>query len=173
MTGQVHYFAYGSNMSQLRLNMRVQSAKPLGIATLTGHMLEFHKVGKDGSAKCDARHTGRGLDAVLGVLYRLRSDELAILDRIEGRGAGYDRRTLIVTDSIGQTMTAETYIATRIDSSLRPFSWYREHVLQGALATGLPDSYVAMIRAVPATRDPDMQRHARELAIYSTLYEVT
>ena len=28
--------------------------------------------------------------------------------------------------------------------------------------------YVAAIRAVPAIRDPDTQRHARELAIYAT-----
>ena len=168
MTGQVHYFAYGSNMSLMRLKTRVQSAKPLGIATLRGYRLRFHKVGKDGSAKCDASHTGKDRDTVLGVLYRMRGDELDILDRIEGKGTGYDRRTLIITDSAGRDMAAEAYMATRIDSSLRPFSWYLEHVLQGALATGLPKDYVAVIRAVPAIKDPDTQRHARELAIYAT-----
>lgn len=169
MTGEVHYFAYGSNMSRMRLKARVQSAEPLGIAILTGHRLRFHKVGKDGSAKCDAMHTGTSRDAVPGVLYRMEVEELALLDRIEGRGTGYDRHTLIVTDSTGQEMAAETYIATRIDASLQPFSWYLEHVLQGALAAGLPDDHVAEIRAVPVARDPDAQRHARELAIYSAL----
>ncbi|MDX1346570.1 MAG: gamma-glutamylcyclotransferase, partial [Sedimenticolaceae bacterium] len=121
---------------------------------------------KDGSAKCDARLTGIYRDAVLGVLYSMSRDDLAILDRIEGRGAGYDRHTLAVTDSSGRRMAAETYIATHIDSSLRPFGWYLEHVLQGAVATGLPDDYVAAIREVPAAMDPDRLRHARELAIY-------
>jgi hypothetical protein len=155
-------------MSRMRLKARVQSAEPLGIATLTGHRIRFHKIGQDGSAKCDAMHTGTSRHAVTGVLYRMRSEELAILDRIEGRGRGYDRHTLMVTDSSGQEMAAETYIATRIDASLQPFSWYLEHVLQGALAAGLSDDYVAAIRAVPAARDPDAQRHVRELAIYST-----
>jgi gamma-glutamylcyclotransferase len=173
MIETLFYFAYGSNMSRMRLKTRVQGAEPLDIATLTGHSLKFHKVGKDGSAKCDARHTGHSRDAVLGVLYRMRSDELALLDRIEGRGTGYDRHTLTVTDSAGRHMAAETYIATHIDSSLRPFSWYLEHVLQGALATGLPDDYVAAIRAVTAVKDPDTQRHAREVAIYSTPTAIT
>jgi gamma-glutamylcyclotransferase len=167
MTDEVYYFAYGSNMSLMRLKTRLPGAVPLGIATLTEHSLRFHKVGKDGSAKCDARHTGRGLDTVSGVLYRISNDELVILDRIEGRGKGYDRRTLTVTDSTGQKLAAETYIATRLDSSLQPFSWYLEHVLQGALAAGLPEDYVDMIRAVHAVRDPDTRRHARELEIYS------
>ena len=172
MSDMVFYFAYGSNMSLLRLKTRVQSTEPLGIATLTGHSLKFHKVGKDGSAKCDAMHTGHSRNAVLGALYSMSRDALAILDRIEGRGTGYDRHTLTVTDSTGRNMAAETYIATHIDSSVRPFSWYLEHVLQGALATGLPDDYVAAIRAVPAAMDPDRQRHARELAIYSTPSEM-
>ena len=167
MTDPLYYFAYGSNMSRVRLGTRIQNAEPLGIVTLTGYRLRFHKVGKDGSAKCDAWHTGKSRDTVFGVLYSMSRDEFAILDRIEGRGTGYDRHTLTVTDSTGRQMAAETYIATHIDSSLQPFCWYLEHVLQGALATGLPDDYVAAIRAVPAAMDPDRQRHARELAIYS------
>ncbi len=172
MTNPLYYFAYGSNMSLLRLKMRVQDAEPLDIATLRGRVLKFHKAGKDGSAKCDASLTGHSRDAVLGVLYRIRNHDLATLDRIEGRGTGYERHALTVTDSSGRNMAAETYIATHIDSALQPFSWYLEHVLQGALATGLPDDYVAAIRAVPAVMDPDRQRHARELAIYSNPSEM-
>jgi gamma-glutamylcyclotransferase (GGCT)/AIG2-like uncharacterized protein YtfP len=166
MTSPVHYFAYGSNMSRMRLNMRVSSAKPLGIATLQGHRLMFHKIGKDGSAKCDAWRTGELPDVVQGVLFRLESDELTTLDHIEGTGAGYERCSVVVADSSGRTIRAETYLATRIDPALRPYTWYREHVLRGALAAGLRHDYVAAIRAVPAEADPDRQRHAREMAIY-------
>jgi hypothetical protein len=52
------YFAYGSNMSVSRLVARTPSAQPLGRCALRGHQLRFHKVGGDGSAKCDAFHTG-------------------------------------------------------------------------------------------------------------------
>jgi cation transport regulator ChaC len=167
MTDPLYYFAYGSNMSRLRLEARVACTVSPGIASLPGHRLAFHKVGRDGSAKCDAWQTDHPDDCVLGVLYRLDSDALATLDRIEGRGAGYERQSLMVTDSAGLVVTAETYLATRIDMALRPFSWYREHVLRGAIAASLPESYVAGIRSVPAKRDPDSQRHARELAIYT------
>ena len=166
MTSLVHYFAYGSNMSRMRLKMRVSSAEPLGIATLQDHRLMFHKIGKDGSAKCDAWRTGESRDSVHGVLFLLERDQLAVLDHIEGTGAGYERCSVVVADSSGRTMRAETYRATRIDPALRPYTWYREHVLRGALAAGLRHDYVAAIRAVPAEPDPDRQRHAREMAIY-------
>ena len=167
MTDQVFYFAYGSNMSRWRLEARVACTASPGIASLPGHRLAFHKAGRDGSAKCDAWRTDNPDDCVLGVLYRLDSNALATLDRIEGRGAGYERQSLMVTDSAGLVVTAETYLATRIDMALRPFSWYREHVLRGAMAASLPETYVAGIRSVPAEQDPDSQRHARELAIYN------
>ena len=51
---QIVYFAYGSNMSQRRLQARVPSATFLGIGILLGHALAFHKISKkDGSGKCD------------------------------------------------------------------------------------------------------------------------
>jgi hypothetical protein len=48
------YFAYGSNMETARLRERMPSAKPLGVAKLSGHELRFHKRSKDGSGKCNA-----------------------------------------------------------------------------------------------------------------------
>jgi len=38
--------------------------------------------------------------------------------------------------------------------------------VRGALENGLPDRYVAMIRAVQVMTDPDRERSARELSIY-------
>lgn len=51
--GTITYFAYGSNMSFKRLKKRVKSAKPKGRGVLRCHRLEFHKVSKDRSGKCD------------------------------------------------------------------------------------------------------------------------
>lgn len=48
------YFAYGSNMSTVRLRERMPSCKPLGIATLPGHALRFRKRSTDKFGKCNA-----------------------------------------------------------------------------------------------------------------------
>jgi gamma-glutamylcyclotransferase len=63
-------------------------------------------------------------------------------------------------------LEAQTHIATRTDARLRPFDWYKDHVLRGAVALGLPAGYVALIEATAADRDPDPERRGRELAIY-------
>ena len=64
-------------------------------------------------------------------------------------------------------MTAFTYCATLVDPDLKPFDWYREHVLRGACEHGLPAAYVAAIAAVESIEDPNLQRQCRERAIYT------
>ena len=59
------------------------------------------------------------------------------------------------------------YYATRINNSLKPFHWYKDHVLIGARENGLPADYIAQIEAVESLDDPKPERHARELSIYS------
>lgn len=161
------YFAYGSNMAVERLRARVSSAELVAVATLTGHALRFHKPSKkDGSGKCDAAHTGRPEDKVLGALYSVQTDQLPELDKFEGRGYGYERKTVMVNFPSGESTCAETYVATKFDSSLRPLDWYKEHMLRGARAIGLPSSYIASIEAVAANIDTDEQRRTGELAVY-------
>ncbi len=72
-----------------------------------------------------------------------------------------------VCSESGETFEAETYIATNIDQNLHPFDWYKEHVLRGAKAGDLPADYITMIDAVVSEVDPDAERKARELAVYS------
>jgi gamma-glutamylcyclotransferase len=169
VNGRALYFAYGSNMAVERLRARVSSARLVGTAVLAGHALRFHKPGSnDGSAKCDAARTGHAADAVLGALYSMDADELALLDRFEGRGNGYERKTVSVVSPAGEAVSAETYIATRADPGLRPLDWYKEHVLRGARALELPAAYIAAIEAVAADVDTDEERRARELAIYAS-----
>jgi gamma-glutamylcyclotransferase len=167
MNDRVLYFAYGSNMSIERLKVRVPSAELVCVGTLTGHQLRFHKPSKkDDSGKCDAAYTGSPEDSVLGVLYSIQVNQLAELDRFEGCGYGYQRKTVAIHSGSNEIFKAETYIATHTDSRLRPLDWYKEHVLRGAKAVGLPSTYIAMIEAVVADADSDEERRARELAIY-------
>jgi hypothetical protein len=133
---------------------------------LEHHDLRFHKVGRDGSGKCDAFFTGDPRHAVIGVLFHLEPRDKCILDRIEGLGMGYDDKPVRLRLERGEEVDAFTYVATRLDHRLLPFSWYRDHVLAGARDAALPGAYLDRIRSVPTLRDPDRRRRAREMAVH-------
>lgn len=160
------YFSYGSNMSTPRLAARLPSARALEVARLDGHVLKFHKVGKDGSAKCDAESTRDDRSAVHGVLFRIPAGEKWVLDRWEGLADGYGEKFVRVVTRSGEARRALTYHATRIETGLKPYEWYKEHVLRGAREHGLPAEYVRAIERVETVPDPDRARHERELSIY-------
>lgn len=158
-------FSYGSNMSRARLQARVPSARFVTVAKLPAHRLRFHKSARDGSAKCNAEETGNPEDRVFGIVYEIADDEKPALDRHEALGFGYDDK-LVKLETDRGTLQAWMYFATRIDDSLKPFHWYKEHVLIGARENGLPLDYIASIEAIESIDDPDTGRHQRELAIY-------
>ena len=144
------YFAYGSNLSSERLRARAPSAVSLGRARLPHHALRWHKLGRDGSGKCNIEFTGAdSRQVVWGVLYRIDRRDKPALDRAEGLGVGYDEDTVdIHTD--GGCCRALSYKARpdKIDATLRPLHWYKTHVYEGAREHGLPTEYVERIAAV-------------------------
>lgn len=159
MTDLLHYFAYGSNLHPLRLRQRVPTARVLGVAELTGHVLRFHKRGQDGSAKCDAFATGRREDRLIGVVYTMAAAEKPLLDRVEGLGRGYDQAVVEVVCA-GSACEAFFYRAdpAHIDPSLKPFDWYKGLVLAGSRHHRLPDDYVRAIESIEAVADLDAGR---------------
>ncbi|HHH39084.1 MAG TPA: gamma-glutamylcyclotransferase [Sedimenticola sp.] len=163
----MHYFSYGSNMSLRRLRARIPGARHFGVAHLEQHRLAFHKRSlRDGSAKCDAAWTGDPGDRVIGVLYRISDRERQRLDRFEGVGNGYEVARVRVVTAAGVLLEAVTYRATLVDPTLKPFHWYKEHVLRGALENRLPPVYIERLRGVESIADPDPARHRLEMAIY-------
>lgn len=162
----MYYFAYGSNMSLKRLQARVPSARPVGLAHLEAHQLRFHKRGKDDSAKADAYLTGDSSDRVVGVLFIIDPDEKHHLDRAEGLGFGYDIKEVELAFGARGTITAFTYFAIHIDPSLKPYHWYKHHVISGAKEAGLPFDYQHKIEQFSSVTDPDAERHAREMNLY-------
>lgn len=160
------YFAYGSNMSLRRLRQRTPSAEPIDQVALRGHRLAFHKIGRDGSAKCDIIVVDDPDSRVHGVLYRIDVHDRAALDAAEGLGRGYEVRNVEVTSAGGEIANAFTYYATATDATLRPYAWYVQHVLRGARENGLPAHYVAEIATVDTVDDPNSARAAAELAIH-------
>jgi gamma-glutamylcyclotransferase (GGCT)/AIG2-like uncharacterized protein YtfP len=164
--GSVLCFCYGSNMSKRRLQARVPSARFFAVAELPGHRLRFHKAAMDGSAKCDAEETGDPNDRVIGVIYDIADNEKPDLDRHEALGRGYEEKQVELLVAGERRLHAWMYFATRINDSLKPFHWYKDHVLVGARENGLPADYIALIEAVEAIEDPRRSRRERELGIY-------
>lgn len=161
-----NYFAYGSNMSYVRLKKRVPSAQVLGTYSLKGHRLAFHKSGRDGTAKCDAWETGKNSDCVLGVLYSIKKSEKTLLDAAEGLGNGYDEKEVTLTGCKQESARAFLYYATNINDELSPFSWYVNHVLTGAQKAGLPVHYIEQIKAIDTIEDKDKERDLLERSMY-------
>ena len=153
-------------MSVRRLSARAPSARALGTATLHGYQLRFHKIGRDGSGKCDIATSESPADQVIGVLFDIADSDRAALDHAEDLGRGYTRRALKVTTDRGSCVEVFTYTALLTDASLRPFDWYLRHVLTGAIEHRLPEEYIAIIRSTETHEDPDQRRRSRELGIY-------
>lgn len=160
------YFTYGSNLSTVRLRKRVPSSRLLTTGVLRRHRLAFHKIGRDGSAKCDAWYTGRQEDYTLGAVYRIDPSQKPLLDKAEGLGNGYIIREVVIMTLSGSALTAFLYAATAIDPERKPFHWYKEHVLRGMREHNFPDSYIAGVETVATVADTDPAREARELRIY-------
>ncbi|MBB4343085.1 gamma-glutamylcyclotransferase [Rhizobium leguminosarum bv. viciae] len=166
----VVYFAYGSNMSTARLRERMPSCKPLGIATLPGHSLRFHKRSTDKSGKCNAfaSESDRG---VIGVLFSFDPAERAKLDKAEGVGKGYEHATVTVINDKGRRRKVLTYLATPdyIDDSLKPYGWYKDFVLAGGREHGLPSEYISeYIESVEPIEDPDKIRDNKRRATFGS-----
>lgn len=166
---RLFYFAYGSNMSTLRLQTRVSSAVPEETGYLYGHRLAFHKVGmRDGSGKCNALETGDTKDYLAGVLFTIDEKHIHLLHAVEGVGAGYEMKQVTVTTHAGGGVRAFTYYATHVKNDLKPFHWYKYHVLSGAREHNLCPEYIDQILSVRSIDDPDNARVLRELSIYDS-----
>lgn len=151
-------------MWRRRIELRLGSCELLGVASLRGYALRFHKIGRDGSGKCDAYHTGDSNDSLYGVVYALSENQRDLLDELEG--PGYASREVTVRMRAGMS-TAYTYVAKseHLEPELRPFEWYKSIVVAGARAHALPPGYQERLMAVAAIPDPDAERHALHQAI--------
>ena len=153
------YFAYGSNLLIERLRERVPSVEVVANGTLNGHLLKFHKHSMDGSGKCDIDQTNDDEDKVLGVVFEIDESEKYNLDCAEGLGYGYDEKVVSISlTGNGGVVEATTYYATNIDEQLKPYNWYKDFVLYGAMQHNFSDEYVLMIKNVESISDENVER---------------
>jgi gamma-glutamylcyclotransferase len=158
------YFAYGSNMSSRRLQERVPTALPYGVALARDKRLVCNRRSRDGSGKANLSIAPGA--AAWGVLYRLEARDWNVLDRFE---PGYSRlscEVFVAAESASPFGEHAFDEVTHIDSNphvrvpaqiylwqgdgpeIQPFDWYRKHLLDGAREHGLPDEHIRVIETI-------------------------
>ncbi|HAA45755.1 MAG: AIG2-like family protein [Halomonas sp. 54_146] len=158
-------FAYGSNMSTQRLAARIP-ARVVTTALLPAYRLAFHQRSGDGSGKCDIVPASEQ-SAVYGVIWEVASHHKPTLDRYEGLGVAYNETWLTVTDMASdRQFEVQAYVGNVTALGIRPYTWYKHHVLAGAREHGLPAYYIRALERIEAHHDPDTERHAREMALH-------
>lgn len=159
------YFAYGPDISSRWLRQILPSARLTTRGWLGQHRLYFHKVGQDGSGKCDAFFTGNDRDNILGLIYEIDAAQKDKLAYCEEFVHGYSEKEVTIITDEGKKVEAFTYCARNIETSLKPFHWYKGHVLIGAREFDFPEEYIAKFLTVESIDDPETSRNSRELAI--------
>jgi len=146
---KVKVFAYGSNMCTRRMKDRVSSAKPLGFAKFLNKRLVCNKKSDDGSGKANLEKAAG--DTAWGVLYEMDSAELGKLDDYE---KGYKRVSLDVETEQGALESAWVYISSKLTDDPRPYEWYKELMINGALEHHLSSFYIERLKQIRSKPDP-------------------
>jgi gamma-glutamylcyclotransferase len=151
--GPFLYFAYGSNLDEARMHIHCPSARLVSTARLDGYRLAFSIESKrswlGGVGDIVVAPPG---EAVWGALWVIDAAESRELDAQEGvfrDPPAYRRITVEVTTPAGDQVRCRTYqvVAPEPDGFL-PSPAYRETILRGARAIGLPADYVARLAAI-------------------------
>ncbi|MBE9535945.1 MAG: gamma-glutamylcyclotransferase [Proteobacteria bacterium] len=161
----VLYFAYGPDISSRWMRHVLSSVRPTMRGWLGQHRIYFHKLGTDGSGKCDAFFTGNDKDNILGLLYEIAPGDKDMLAKTGEFANGYAEKAVSIITDEGKKVDAFTYCATNIETALKPFHWYKGHVLIGAREFDFPGEYTSRFLSVESIDDPDSSRESRELAI--------
>jgi hypothetical protein len=156
-------FAYGSNMCSGRFRAYRVRPKGAGVgALLTGYRLLFDKESTDGSGKANVEaHEG---SESWGVLYVISDADLRTLDDGE---VGYRRLQLPVrtTDNVSWQAWVYVAITPNNDAGLRPYTWYKRFLVEGAREHALPANYITNLENIDAVQDGDAARERRKRAL--------
>lgn len=158
------YIAYGSNLHPRRLEARIGSVGLVGAVELPGWRLRFEKRGGDGSSKANLHACPGSGFAARAAVFALSPDQVRKLDVFEGCGHGYETVPFTI-DLHGKQCQAFSYTAPLqwTTRTLRPFDWYVDVIVSGALHHGFDESYIQQIARQPVREDPDHERARKEL----------
>jgi cation transport regulator ChaC len=139
------HFAFASNMNRAQMLLRAGEILEERPGRLENYEVVFNKKVRSGTAGANIRPAPGKV--VLGVLYKINETAFRNLDRFEGAPQHYRRIELQVRDGNGQTVTAQAFIATKVEKGLRPAPHYLKTILDGAAERHLPAEYVETIKA--------------------------
>jgi gamma-glutamylcyclotransferase len=140
----VWHFAYGSNMNRVQMLSRAGKILEEHNASLPNYEVRFNKKVRGGTAGANIQMASG--KTVHGVLYKLEENALRMVDRYEGVPEHYRRIEVQVTPDGGQPVSAQIYIASKIEKGLRPSAPYLQAMLDGAGEHNLPASYIGEIK---------------------------
>jgi gamma-glutamylcyclotransferase (GGCT)/AIG2-like uncharacterized protein YtfP len=128
-------------------------------AHLPNYELRFNKKVRGGTAGANVQPApGK---TVYGVLYKIEENSFRSLDRYEGVPEHYRRIEIQVTPDALQTpvvdesatqgvakpVSAQVYIASKVQKGLRPSPHYLQAILDGAGEHSLPAKYIGEIKS--------------------------
>lgn len=134
------YFAYGANLDETEMTRRCPGARSAGVARLPGWRFLTNRRGYGTIVPAPG-------GVVYGLLWRVKTTDVAALDDYEGLPEGlYHRAPIEVFGLAGLICPAWAYFAE--DSQLGPPQpGYLKQVSAAAERLGLPAEYVAGLRA--------------------------
>ncbi len=156
-----------------RLQARCPSAKFAGLVFVCGHELQFSKRSKDCSGKATIVASKNCHEKLYGALFLIDKLELPHLDKAEGLGYGRKDDFIVVKADKDEDIEVTTYFAKSgaISEQLKPYGWYKQLILWGAIQAELPSKYLIKLVAIEADRDLDSQRNDKALNLLKTAYK--
>ncbi|MDR9417714.1 gamma-glutamylcyclotransferase family protein [Gracilimonas sp.] len=167
------YFAYGSNLHQIRLESRLGEADFLGKGKLHSSEIHFHKLGGDGSGKATVQSSSDPQNVVWGAVYDLSKSQENLLDKYESLGAGYHKTQIEIEMKNGGKVPCFNYEGMReyVDYTSLPFHWYKKLVVLGSLHLKFPDKYVEFLKSIQSEKDSNPKRVATNQRLIKLMEE--
>ena len=109
---------------------------------------------------------------VYGAVYSLTHTEVGVLDEVEGRGRGYEKRH-VRWETDGRDLIGFTYEAMDdwINDDLHPFVWYKELVISGLRYHDFDLEYIQIVESVNANFDVDPVRQKEMRHLLAAMLE--
>jgi gamma-glutamylcyclotransferase (GGCT)/AIG2-like uncharacterized protein YtfP len=149
----MYYFAYGSNLDLLQMQLRCPEAQFVSTAKLDGYRMCFPRKSHIRDCAVISIEPSVG-DCVWGVLYELDGTDIQRLDEREGFDRKRDRNlnqnnriTVRVEGSDQRAVVAETYMAVPSQDPGLPSPQYVGYLVAAAAECGLPKSHLVALAA--------------------------
>src|SRR5260221_4947716 len=149
----MYYFAYGSNLDLLQMQLRCPEAQFVSTAKLDGYRICFPRRSYIRDCAVISIEPAIG-EAVWGALYELDGTDIQRLDEREGFDRKRDRSlnqrnriTVRVESADERAVVAEVYVAVPTENPGVPSTHYVGYLVAAAAECGLPKQHLVKLAA--------------------------